>query len=281
MRPGGEMGGESLARELLREAGGEVLKHHKLDQDGVARGPRRGPVGEQAELDGEAAALGGDGGVHSARVDLQPVALIGGQDGDGAVGGGAQLQAALQAVVIQQGAAKNGGKLAGGVAAQQVHLPQAVLGGDEALGKDEVVHGGGADVGHAAGVAFHRDRRGEAVDGERAVELRQVLAHRNADEVAPGEERGRGERGGEHQKQAEDAQLVARAAACERIEVGYEGGFECGVCSDRVFRRGVRSGAVLHPAHESLVAQVGFGGIGGGVGPAGVRVVAAHGLRQV
>ncbi len=143
---GGEMGGEGLARELRREAGGEVLKHHKLDQDGVARRPRSGPVAEQAELDGEAGALGGDGGVHSARVDLQPVALIGGQDGDGAVGGGAKLKGALQPVVIQHGAAKNGGELAGGVAAQQVHLPQAVLGGDESLGKDEVVHRAGADV---------------------------------------------------------------------------------------------------------------------------------------
>ena len=158
------MGGEGLARKLRREAGGEVLKHGELDQDGVARRPGGGLVGEQAELDGEAVALGGDGGVHSARVDLQPVALIGGQDSDGAVGGGAQLEGALQAVVLQHGAAKDGGELAGGVAAQQIHLPQAVLGGDEALGKDKVVHGGGADVGHAAGVAFHRDRRGEAVD---------------------------------------------------------------------------------------------------------------------
>ncbi len=109
--------------------------------------------------------------------------------------------------------------------------------------------------GHAAGVAGDRDRRGKAVDGERAVELRQVLAHRIADEVAAREERGRGERGGERQKQAEDAQLVARAAACWPLEVGYEGGFECGVCSGRVFRPGVRSGAVFRPAHIALVAQ--------------------------
>jgi hypothetical protein len=47
-----EMGGEGLARELLREAGGEVLKEGELDQDGVARRPRGGLVGEQTELDG-------------------------------------------------------------------------------------------------------------------------------------------------------------------------------------------------------------------------------------
>ena len=111
--------------------------------------------------------------------------------------------------------------------------------------------------------------------------MRQVLAQRIADEVAAREERGRGERGGERQKQAEDAQLVAGAAACGPLKVGYEGGFECGVCSGRVFRPGVRSGAVFRPARIAFVAQFSLAGIGGGVGLAGVRVVANHGLAQV
>jgi hypothetical protein len=219
-------------------------------------------------------ALGGDGCVHSARVEIEPVELVGGQDGDGAVGGGAQLQGALQAVVLQHGAAKNGGKLAGGVAAQQVHLPEAVLGGDESLGEDEVVHGGGVDVRHAACVAFHRDRRGKAVDGERAIELRQVLAHRIADEVASGEER-RGCKTGEEQKEeGEDAQPAGQARTSGR-------GFAHGVWCGRTIRPGVFSAAAFHLAHESPVAQVGLAGIGGGVGLAGVRIVAAHGLWQV
>ncbi|MGA2438264.1 MAG: hypothetical protein ABSF57_07100 [Acidobacteriaceae bacterium] len=214
--------------------------------------------------------------------------LIGGQNGEGSVGGGAQLEGALQTVVLQHGSAEDGGKQAGGMAAQQVHLPQAVPGGDVALGEDKVVHGGGADVRDAARVAGDCDRSGKTVDGERTVELRQVLAHGVADEVAPGEERGRGERGGERQKQAEDAQPVAGAATGGRIEGGYEGGFESGVWCGRVFRLsvcrgqlfglGVCSSPAFHPAHVTRVAQVGFAGTGRWLGVAGVRVVAAHGL---
>ena len=88
-----------------------------------------------------------------------------------------ELQRALQAVVGQHGAAEDGGQFAGGVAAQQVHLPEAVLRGDEALGEDEVVQRTGVDVGNAVGIALDRHRRSQAVDGQRAVELRQVFAH--------------------------------------------------------------------------------------------------------
>jgi hypothetical protein len=220
------------------------------------------------------AALGGDGCVHAARVEIEPVELVGGQDGDGAVGGGAQLQGALQAVVLQHGAAKNGGKLAGGVAAQQVHLPQAVLCGDVALREDEVVHGGGVDVGHAARVAGNRDRRGKAVDGERAIELRQVLAHCITDEVASGEESRGGETGEEQKKEGEEAQPAAPARRSGR---GCERGGWCG----GTIRRGVCCAAAFHLAHESPVAQFGLAGIGGGGGLAGVWIVAAHGLWQV
>jgi len=285
---GREMRGESLAAELRWEAGGEVLKEGELDQDGVARGPRGGLVGEQPELDRQVGALGGDGGVHAARVDLQPVALIGGQDGDGAVGGGAQLEDALQAVVLQHGAAKDGGELARCVAAQQIHLPKAVLGGDVALREDQVVHRVGVDVRHAASVAGHRYRRGEAMDGERAIKLRKVLAHRIADKVTPGEDCGRGECGDKREEQTEDEQPVARGGASGPIEVGYESGFECDVCCGRGFRlgvwcgrtigRGVFSAVAFLAAQESPVAQLHLAGMSGCAGLSGVRVVAAHGL---
>ena len=96
---GRELGGEGLAPEL-RGTVGEVLEHGELHQQGVARRPRRGLVGEQAELEREVVALRGDGGVDAARVDLEPVLLVGGQGGEGAVGDGAELERALQAVVL-------------------------------------------------------------------------------------------------------------------------------------------------------------------------------------
>ena len=69
-----------------------------------------------------------------------------------------------------------------------VHLPEAVLGGDVALGDDEVVERGGADVGDAVGVALDGDGSGEAGDGEGAVELREGVAHGSLGPVAGGEE---------------------------------------------------------------------------------------------
>ena len=54
------------------------------------------------------------------------------------------------------------------MAAEGVHLPEAVLCGDEALGEEEVVERGGAEVGDAVGVALDGDGSGEAGDGEPA-----------------------------------------------------------------------------------------------------------------
>jgi len=202
-------------------------------------------------------ALGGDRGVHPARIDLQPVTLVGGQNGDGAFGGGAQLESTLQAVVIQQGAAEDGGELAGSVAAQQVHLPQTVSGCDVALHEDEVVHGVGVDVRDTASVAGNRDRRGETVDRERAIKLRQVLVHGAANELASGEERGGGEDDNQCAGQTEDAQFAARATANESIGRDFWRSVRCG----QIFRLGVCVGAAFHLAREALVAQVGFAGI--------------------
>ena len=76
-----------------------------------------------------------------------------------------------------EGGAEDLGEVAGGVAAEGVHLPEAVLCGDEALGEEEVVERGGADVGDAVGVALDGDGSGEAGDGDGAVELGEGVAH--------------------------------------------------------------------------------------------------------
>ena len=116
-------------------------------------------------------ALVGDGRVDAGGVLLKPVALRCGEGGGDAVGGGADLEDALGAVVREEGGAEDLGEVSGGVAAEGVHLPEAVLGGDVALGEDEVVKGGGLDVGDAVGVAADRDGGGESGDGEGAVDL--------------------------------------------------------------------------------------------------------------
>ena len=133
-------------------------------------------------------ALGFHGGVDAAGVELEPAELLGWEDGEGAVGGGADLEGALEAVVGEHGGAEDLGHVAGDEAAEGVHLPEAVLRGDVALGDDEVVEGGGVDVGDAVGIALDGDGSGEAGDGECAVKLREGVAQGLVRPVACGEE---------------------------------------------------------------------------------------------
>jgi hypothetical protein len=188
-----EAGGEGFAAEFGGEAGGEVLEHDEADEEGVAGGPGGGLVAEEAELEGEMGALEVDGGVDAGGVALEEVELVGREGGEGAVGGGAEEEGALEAVVGEERGAEDLGEGTGGVAAEGVHLPEAVLGGDEALSEKEVVERGGVDVGDAVGVALDGDGGGEAGDGDRAVELREGVVHGLAEPVARGDEADDGE----------------------------------------------------------------------------------------
>jgi hypothetical protein len=122
-------------------------------------------------------ALGFDGGVNAAGVEGEPVELVGREDGDCVVGGGGDLHGALGAVVGEEPVAEDLGEGAGCVAAECLHLPEAVLRGDVALGDDEVVHGGRTEVGDALIVALDGDGSREAGDGKGAVDLGEGVAH--------------------------------------------------------------------------------------------------------
>jgi len=101
------------------------------------------------------------------------VELLGGQGGDGAVGGGAKLKGALDAVVLEEAGAGDFGKLACSVTAEEVHLEETILRGDKALGDDEVIERGGSNVGDAMGIALNGDGSGETRQGKCAVYLRE------------------------------------------------------------------------------------------------------------
>ena len=120
-------------------------------------------------------ALGFDGGVDAAGVELEPVELVRRVVGEGAVCGGADLEGALDAVMLKEGGTEDFGELAGDVAAEGVHLPEAVLRGDVALGDDEVVERGGSNVGNTVGVALDDDGCGEAGDGELGMTMYRTL----------------------------------------------------------------------------------------------------------
>lgn len=213
---GGKLCGEGFPVELLREGIGEVLKHGEADEDGVAGRPRCGLVAEDAELDGEMRTLGGDGGVDASGVELEPVQLIWRKSGDGAVGGGANLEDALSAVVGEEAVAEDLSQFTGGVAAEDVHLPEPVLCGDEALREDEVVEVCGADVWDSLSVALDGDGSGESGDGERAVDLRERVAQGFASPVSSAEE---GDGCEEEEEREEDGDGTEEDAAATAGEV--------------------------------------------------------------
>jgi hypothetical protein len=218
-----EAGGEGFAVELGGEAVGEVLEHDEADEEGVAGRPGGGLVVEEAELERKVGALESDGGVDAGSVLLEEVELVRGEGSDGAVGGDAELEGALEAVVDDEGGAEDFGEGAGGVAAEGVHLPEAVLRGDEALGEEEVVERGGAEVRDAVGVALDGDGSGEAGDGDGAVELREGVAHGLAEPVAGGYEADYGDENDEGGEGDDDAAEDAAAFGLQRGLLGGEG----------------------------------------------------------
>jgi len=80
--------------------------------------------------------------------------------------------------------AEDFGEVAGSVTAESVHLPEAILRSDKALGEEEVVERGGADVGDAMGVALDGDGSGETGNGDGSVELREGVVHSLANPVS-------------------------------------------------------------------------------------------------
>ena len=72
--------------------------------------------------------------------------------------------------MLEERGAEDFGEFSVGVAAEGVHLPEAVLGGDVALGEEEIGLGGGFNVGDAVGISADGDGRGEAGEMEVAVE---------------------------------------------------------------------------------------------------------------
>ena len=143
---------------------------------------------DEAEFEGEMVALDGDGGVDAAGVEVEVVELIGWEDGDGAVCRVAELKGALGSVVEDHAGAEDLCEGTGGVTAESLHLPEAILSGDEALGDDEVVERGGVDVWDAVGVSLDGDGRSEAGDGEATVELGEGVAEGFVGPEAGGEE---------------------------------------------------------------------------------------------
>ena len=89
-----EAGGEDLAAELGGEGGAQVLEHDEAYEQRVARGPGRWIEVEEAEFERQVRALGGDGGVDAAGVELEEVELGWIKDCNSTIGRSAKLEGA-------------------------------------------------------------------------------------------------------------------------------------------------------------------------------------------
>ncbi len=105
--------------------------------------------------------MGSDEGIDASSVVIEESAVAFTQRCDDLFGLGAHLEQALNAVVVDETFAEDFGDLSGDVAPGHVHLPETVLGGDVALGGEEVVEIGGLDMRDSVLVAADGDFGGE------------------------------------------------------------------------------------------------------------------------
>jgi hypothetical protein len=96
------------------------------------------------------------------------------------------------------------------VAAQHVHLPQAVVRGDVTLSEDEVVDAGGGDGRHAVCIALDVDGVGKALDVQSAVYLWQGSLQ---GVTQPQARAHGGQHGGNHEEKQNDDNTQGYAAS--------------------------------------------------------------------
>lgn len=185
-----KVGGHGLTTELRGEVVCEVLVHDDPDEQGVAGGPELRIVTKDAEFQRKVFALNGNRCVDATGVDLQVMQLVFGNRGDGPVGAGAKLQGSLETVVLKEGWTEDLGEFAGSVAAEDIHLEEAILGGDEALCEGQIVEGGGTNVGNAVGIALNGDGSGKPGDRKGSIDLRERAYQHMVDIASRSKERG-------------------------------------------------------------------------------------------
>jgi len=149
------------------------------------------------ELDGQCLGVCGDEGVDAVGIGFELVELVGSKDSNCPVGCGTELEGALTAVVFEERWAEDLGEVTGGMAAEGVHLPEAVLRGDVTLREEKVVEVGGADGGNTLWIACDRHGRSETRDVDVAVKLWERGVHRSAECGRCGDDRDEQQQGEE------------------------------------------------------------------------------------
>ena len=140
------------------------------------------------KLQRQPVAVAVDERIDAACVRLELASLIRRKRCSSAISCGAELQITLHLVVQDEAGAENLGELSGGVTAQRVHLPQAILRGDVTLREEQIFHAGGVNGWNALRIARDSDRCVETVDRECAVYGRQHGSHHVSRPDRPGDD---------------------------------------------------------------------------------------------
>lgn len=177
---GGECGANFVGDLLTGEHLGdpvivEHLGHVDADEEGVSDCPRLGTIAKNAEFERKrfALLLLGDVGVHATRIDFEIVLVGVAEVLDGVLGKVTESKDALLTVVGESRGAKDFAEFTRSITAAEVHLPKAVLSGDIALGKEEVVEVVSTDVRNSLLIADDLHWGAESGDRNGAIELGQ------------------------------------------------------------------------------------------------------------
>ena len=177
---GGEFGSDFVGDLLASEHLGdpvvvEHLGHVDANEERVGDCPRLRTITKDAEFEWERLALLllRNEGIHAARVDFQIVLVAVAEVLDRVLGEVTESKDALLPVVREGGRAEDFAKFTGRVTAAEVHLPEAILGGDIALREEEVVEIVSTDVRDSLLVADDLDGRAKSGDRNGAVQLRE------------------------------------------------------------------------------------------------------------
>ena len=174
---GADAGSDQRAIEFFFPGFGEGFVHVGADGERVGGLPGLRPVLEKFELNGEIVLVLVNEAVDAAGVGVHDGARFVVEESGVAFGRWAEAEQTEMLVDADGRGAEDFRELATGYAAEEIHLPEAVLSHDVALGLRHIGEGSGADVGDAPGVTLDDDlslqtrkRSGAIQPGERTEE---------------------------------------------------------------------------------------------------------------
>ena len=167
-----DAGEQITTQELVRVVGAEIPGHHLDPHQHVGSGPWRRPEAQQRELRRQRR-IGGEKRIHAGAVRLDLTAGIVGQPLPGGARRASEPDRPQEPVLRNRRGAEDFRQHPVPDSALELHLPQPVLGVDEAETEERVPLGRREDVRDGVGVAHDLHRSRESFDVNGAAHLRQ------------------------------------------------------------------------------------------------------------